>query len=263
MGSPRLDAETLLAFVLGIERGRLILRERVSAGEGERFLELVGRRADREPLQYLTGVAPFRHVLLTVGPGVFIPRPETELLADAALAALAHIHDPVVVDLCSGSGALAVAVASEAPAARVYAVELSPSALDYLRRNAAGTSVVVVQGDVGDSAILAELDGGVDVVVSNPPYVPSSTPVSAEVRHDPPEAVFAGADGLDLMPAIASAAHRLLRSGGLLAIEHDETHGSTLAARLGATGWLEVTEHRDLTGRARYVTALRAPRGAG
>jgi release factor glutamine methyltransferase len=253
----------LLAFGLGIDRGRLVLRERVSAAEGARFLELVARRADREPLQYLTGVAPFRHLLLSVGPGVFIPRPETELLADAALTALAAIEGPVVVDLCSGSGALALAIASEAPAARVYAVELSPSAVDYLRRNAADTSVMVVQGDVGDSAILAELDGSVDVVVSNPPYVPSGAPVSPEVRHDPAAAVFAGADGLALMPTIAATARRLLRAGGLLVLEHDETHGSALAAQLVATGWLKVAEHRDLTGRARYVTALRASGGAG
>jgi len=130
-------------------------------------------------------------------------------------------------------------------------------------RNAAGTPVIVVAGDVGDPALLAELDGGVDAVMSNPPYVPSGTDVSPEVRHDPALAVFAGLDGLALMSAIAASAGRLLRAGGLLVIEHDETHGAALVALLAVTGWVEVADHRDLTGRDRYVTAIRAPRGAG
>jgi release factor glutamine methyltransferase len=254
--TPRVDAELLLAWVLKLARGRLLLLDGVAPADAERFRAAVARRATREPLQYITGRAPFRHVLLDVGPGVFIPRPETELLIDAALPDLRRAR-PVVVDLCSGSGALALAAADEAPAAQVYAVEKSPAALEYLRRNAAGTPVVVVEGDIDDITTLDALNASVDVVLSNPPYVPEATEVGPEVRHDPPEAVFGGEDGLESVVNVILAGGRLLREGGLLVMEHDESNGGRLTSMMTMIGWLDVADHDDLTGRPRYLTARR------
>jgi release factor glutamine methyltransferase len=255
VSSPRVDAELLLADVLGLPRSHVVLARPDSAA-AERFSVLVERRAARVPLQHLTGTSPFRHLELAVGPGVFIPRPETELLVDAVLPAL-H-RGSVVVDLGAGSGALALAVAQESPGTLVHAVENSPSALIWLRRNAAGTGVHVVAGDVRDPDLLAGLHGRVDAVVCNPPYVPEHTRVDPEVRADPAEAVFAGADGLDLMPAVLARAGDLLRTGGLLALEHDDTHCATVPLMLRADGrWTDVREHRDLAGRPRYATARR------
>jgi release factor glutamine methyltransferase len=254
LATPRVDAELLLAHVLGIPRARLLLAPPPTPADAARFADLVARRAAREPLQHLTGTAPFRHLELAVGPGVFIPRPETELLVDAVLPDAPG----VVVDLCAGSGALGLALALEAPGSTVYAVERSPEALPWLRRNAAGTAVTVVAGDVRDRTVLANLDGTVDIVVSNPPYVPSATPVDPEVAADPAEAVFAGPDGLDLIPAVVARAADLLRDGGVVAIEHDDTQGESVPALLrGDTRWREVVEHPDLSRRPRFVTARR------
>jgi release factor glutamine methyltransferase len=219
------------------------------------FARAVERRASREPLQHIVGRAAFRYVDVAVGPGVFIPRPETELLVDAILSRLGEA--PTVVDLCAGSGALALAIAHEAPSARVYAVERSPAALIWLRRNAEGTAVTVVAGDVTDPALLGELSAEADAVVSNPPYVPSGTAVEPEVCADPKDAVFAGEDGLAIIPAVIARAAALLRSGGVLAVEHDDTHGEAVPALLG-DGWREVADHRDLAGRPRYTSAVRA-----
>jgi release factor glutamine methyltransferase len=219
------------------------------------FARAVERRAAREPLQYIVGRAAFRYVEVAVGPGVFVPRPETELLVDAVLPALAPTA--TVVDLCAGSGALALALAHEVPGARVYAVERSPAALPWLRRNAAASGVIVVEGDVADPALLPELSGRVDAVVSNPPYVPAGTYVEAEVHADPADAVFAGADGLAVVPAVIARAAALLHPGGVLAIEHDETHAAAVPALLG-DGWRDVADQPDLTGRPRYTTAVRA-----
>jgi release factor glutamine methyltransferase len=254
LATPRVDAELLLAHVLGVARSRLLLAPAPTVAEADRFADLVRRRATREPLQYLTGTAPFRHLELAVGPGVFIPRPETELLVDAVLA---HLPGRVV-DLCSGSGALALSIAQEAPASSVYAVERSAEALAWLRRNAAGSAVTVLAGDVRHGPVFAGLSGIVDVVVSNPPYVPSATPVDAEVRADPAEAVFAGPDGLELIPAVLARAADLLRTGGVLAMEHDDTQGVTVPALLRADGrWTDIADHLDLSQRPRYVTARR------
>jgi release factor glutamine methyltransferase len=258
VGSPRVDAELLLAFVLGVERGRLLLVDDVTDSDRAAYEALLVRRAAREPLQHLTGRAPFRHLEVEVGPGVFIPRPESELLVDAALVALRGLARPVVVDLCSGSGAIALAIADEVPSARVFAVELHRTPLAYLHRNVVGTGVTVFEGDVADPSVLAGLNATADVVISNPPYVPTTVEVSPEVRHDPPEAIFAGADGLALMPYVLQAAFRLLRPGGLLVVEHDDGgSGNTLVSRLESMGWLGVTAGEDLSGRARYVTARR------
>lgn len=267
--APRAEAEVLAAYVLAVPRGRLALADGFTPAQRERLDALVERRVAREPLQHLTGVAGFRHLELAVGPGVFVPRPETELLAGWGVAQGRRYAAPVVVDLCSGSGAIALAVAQELPAARVVAVERSPAALDWLRRNAddraaAGdTPIEVVAADVTDPDLLADLVGRVDVLLCNPPYVPRSVVVSPEVAgYDPDEAVFGGADGLDVIRPVLARAAMLLRPGGALGVEHDDTHGAAVPALLAADGrYAHVEEHRDLVGRPRFATASRRADG--
>lgn len=258
VASARVDAELLLAALLDVPRGRLLTRVDLPDDVAADYRAWVGRRAAREPLQHITGRAPFRTLELAVGPGVFVPRPETELLVDLVLPELAGRAAPLVVDLCAGSGALALAVADEVPAARVVAVERSGAAVEWLTRNAAGTTVQVLTGDIGDEALLRQFAAQVDVVVSNPPYVPAQTDVDPEVRADPAEAVFAGPAGLDLLPVVIARAAELLRPGGVLAVEHDETHGRAVPGLLRADGrFADIAEHPDLTGRARFATARR------
>jgi release factor glutamine methyltransferase len=260
--SPRADAELLAAHALGVGRGRLPLIDTLTADERRRFAELVGRRAQRIPLQHLLGTAAFRHLDLAVGDGVFVPRPETELLAGWGIEHTAG--DATVVDLCSGTGAIALSVADEARPGRVVAVERSEAALSYLRRNAAGTAVEVVEADVTDPAILSEpslaaLRDRVDVVLCNPPYVPDGTAVPPEVAdHDPAEAVFGGPDGLVVIRPVVALAAALLRPGGVVGIEHDDVHAAAVPDLLRADGrFTDVTEHADLLGRPRYATARR------
>lgn len=262
--SPRADAELLAGHVLGLPRGRLVLAPGFGPADLTRFRELVDRRATRVPLQHLTGRAGFGRLDLAVGPGVFVPRPETELLAEWALTRTAA----VVVDLCSGSGALALAIAHARPRARVYAVERSPAALSWLRRNASDRvlagdrPVEVVAGDATDPAVLATMDGSVDLVVCNPPYVPEGRAAPPEVAgHDPAAAVFAGTDGLAVIRPVVARAAALLRPGGWLGLEHDETHGAAVAALL-RPWFTEIAGHQDLAGRPRFVTARRAGRGS-
>jgi release factor glutamine methyltransferase len=255
--APRTDAEWLAAHVLGIPRGRLFLVGGLRPAERDRFAGLVARRARRIPLQHLLGTAAFRHLELAVGDGVFIPRPETELLAGWGIE-----HTPpggVVVDLCSGSGAIALSLADESAAGEVVAVERSPAALAWLRRNAAGRPVEVVEGDVTHPALLADRRGAVDVVLCNPPYVPDGTPVPPEVSaHDPTPAVFGGADGLAVIRPVIALAAALLRPGGWFGVEHDDTHASAVPDLLRADPrFAEVGEHDDLTGRPRFATARR------
>ena len=267
--APRVEAELLAAYVLDVPRGRLALADGFTAEQRDRFDALVRRRIAREPLQHLTGSAGFRHLELAVGPGVFVPRPETELLAGWGLAAGRRRESPLVVDLCSGSGAIALSVAQELPGARVVAVERSPAALAWLRRNAAGraaagdTPVEVVAADVTDPELLADLIGRVDVLLCNPPYVPRSVVVPPEVAaHDPDEAVFGGADGLAVIRPVVARAAELLRPGGVLGIEHDDTHGAVVPALLAADDRYEaVEEHLDLVGRPRFATASRRADG--
>ncbi len=262
--APRAEAELLAAHVLGVPRGRLALADGLAPDQLDRYDALVARRATREPLQHLTGTAAFRHLELAVGPGVFVPRPETELLAGWGVDH-ARAGSPLVVDLCSGSGAIALAVAQETPAARVVAVERSPAALSWLRRNAADRAaagdrpVEVVAADVTDPGLLGGLEGRVDVLLCNPPYVPRAVEVPPEVAaHDPDEAVFGGADGLDVIRPVLARAALLLRPGGVLGVEHDDTHGAAVPALLAADGRYEaVEEHRDLAGRPRFTTARR------
>ena len=255
--SPRVDAELLVAHVLGVHRGRLLLIDAVSDDDRRRFLGLVSERARRIPLQHLLGTAAFRHVELAVGDGVFVPRPETELLAGWGIAATRH--GATVVDLCSGTGAIALAVDDEAAPGRVIAVERSPAALAYLRRNVAGSGVEVVAGDVTDPDLLAGLRGSVDVVLCNPPYVPDGTAVPPEVAdHDPAEAVFGGADGLTVIRPVVALVAGLLRPGGVVGIEHDDVHATAVPDLLRADGrFTDVTGRADLTGRPRYATARR------
>ncbi|MFC4147030.1 peptide chain release factor N(5)-glutamine methyltransferase [Micromonospora mangrovi] len=267
--APRVEAELLAAYVLDVPRGRLALADGFTAAQRARFDALVQRRAAREPVQHLTGSAGFRHLSVAVGPGVFVPRPETELLAGWGIEEGRRRPSPLVVDLCSGSGAIALAVAQELPGARVVAVERSPAALAWLRRNAAerdaagDTPVEVVAADVTDPELLADLVGRVDVLLCNPPYVPRSVVVPPEVAaHDPDEAVFGGADGLTVIRPVVARAAQLLRPGGVLGVEHDDTHGDAVPALLAADGrYAAVREHPDLVGRPRFATASRRADG--
>ena len=255
--SPEHDAEVLLAHVLGVERSRLALVDDVPAPAAEEYDVLVARRAAREPLQHLTGTAWFRHVELLVGPGVFVPRPETELLAGWAVESASPIDAPVVVDLGTGSGAIAKAVAHEVPAARVHAVELDEAAHGWAVRNLAGTGVDLRQGDLAEA--FDDLAGAVDVVVSNPPYIPHEAweSVAAEVRdHDPDLALYASGDGLDTIRVVEQRAALLLRPGGVVGVEHADLQGESAPAVFSGSGrWEQVRDHRDLAGRPRFLTA--------
>ncbi|MFG1923494.1 peptide chain release factor N(5)-glutamine methyltransferase [Cryptosporangium sp. NPDC048952] len=262
VASPRFDAEELAAFVLGVPRSRLLLADGFDQAAVARFDELVAERARRVPLQHLTGLAGFRHLELAVGPGVFVPRPETELLAGWAIE---HAKGSIVVDLCSGSGAIALAVANECPDATVFGVEREELALAWARRNAetrraAGDRpVTLVHGDATASDVLAELDGTVDVVVTNPPYVPDGSTVSPEVAdHDPAAALWGGPDGLDVVRLLLDRAAALLRPGGVIGIEHADVQGGSLPALVRRRPEFEdVVDNRDLADRPRFTTARR------
>jgi len=255
--SPEHDADALLAHVLGVDRGALALAGDVSDRQAELFEGLLSRRERREPLQHLLGVAGFRYVELAVGPGVFVPRPETELLAGWAIDRAREVDVPVVVDLCTGSGAIARAVADEVADARVLAVELDPAAHEWAARNLAGTGVELRLGDMADA--FEELAGQVDVVTCNPPYIPLDAweSVAPEARdHDPHLALFSGEDGLTALRVVAERAARLLRPGGWVGAEHADVQGESAPAVFAATGsFREVRDHHDLAGRPRYVTA--------
>lgn len=265
--SARVDAELLAAHVLGVERTRLGLVPLVDPSVIEEYRELVARRVQRIPLQHITGATAMGNVSLEVGPGVFVPRPETELLLAWALAHLeaSGLRAPVVLDLCTGTGALALAIAHARPDAVVHAVELQPQALAWARRNAdrrrdAGdTPINLVQGDVTDRALLTELEGGVDLVVSNPPYIPEGAVLDPEVAdHDPHTALFGGADGLSVIKPMINNIARWLRIGGAVGIEHDDTNGDQVAELFRARRVFDrVVEHPDLAGRPRFVVAHR------
>lgn len=255
--SARTDAELLAAHVAGTERGRLVLLDAPGPGFFDRFDEAVAARAKRIPLQHITGRAAFGPADLRVGPGVFVPRPETEALLEWALAQDLP-PNPVILDLCTGSGALAIALAISIPGARVTAVDDDACALDYARRNTAGTTVRVMAGDVTDPALLSEFDGAVDMVVANPPYIPVGAELEPEVaQHDPAHALYGGADGMSVIRPIVRSAARWLVPGGLLAVEHDDTTATATVAEMEGGAFTDVTARRDLTGRPRFVTARR------
>ena len=258
VASPENDAGALLAHVLGISRGQLTLVRSVTDAEVASYEQLVARRESREPLQHLTGTAGFRYIELQVGPGVFVPRPETELLAGWAVdRALESGERPVVVDLCCGSGAIALSIAFEVPNAEVHAVELDPAANEWAERNLAASGVDLRLGDMADS--FPELDGTVDVVACNPPYIPLEAwaSVAPEARdHDPALALWSGEDGLDAIRVLESTAARLLRPGGWVGAEHADVQGGSAAQVFLESGrWTDVRDNPDLAGRARYVTA--------
>lgn len=265
VASPRADAELLAAYVLGIDRGRLPMVPLVDPPVVESLRKFVTERARRVPLQHLTGTAAIGGIEIAVGPGVFVPRPETELLLAWGLELLDGTDNPLVVDLCTGSGALALAVAHARPDAEVHAVESDQGALSWARRNAdtradAGDTAIWLHfGDVTDKSLLAQFDGMAHLVLSNPPYVPYSAAVAPEVaHHDPHLAVFAGADGLAVIPDVVRTGVRLLREGGGIAVEHDDSHGEVVPELLAQRRVLiDVTDHRDLAGRPRFATARR------
>ncbi|HSP75075.1 MAG TPA: peptide chain release factor N(5)-glutamine methyltransferase [Cryobacterium sp.] len=265
ISDPGVDADLLIGHVLAQSRGQVqaaaILRTALSATDAAAILELVRRRALREPLQHITGRAPFRSLELFVGPGVFVPRPETEQVAQFAIDALRANADaePIGVDLGTGSGAIALALAVEVPNARIWAVENSPEAFPWTSRNfahVAAPNATLVFGDLADA--LTELDGTVAVVISNPPYIPAEAiPRDPEVRlFDPARALFGGADGLDVVRHVSRTALRLLRPGGQIVIEHGELQGAEIRALLAADGWRAPATHRDYTTRDRATTAL-------
>ncbi len=278
--SPDTDAVLLAAYVKGVPRGRLLLHDRMDQTERTSYERLLTRRMARVPLQHLIGSAPFRNLELEVGPGVFIPRPETELVAQAGIDALRALppEERRAVDLCTGSGAVAFALATEAAPAQVIAVEVDDAAVTWTRRNAdalreaiesAGSRVDVVQADArtcaGDGGPLAGLRAKAAVVTMNPPYVPSGARVrDPEVRdHDPALALYGGVDGLDVIRGAIGTAGALLQPGGLLVIEHSDEQGDEaeegVPALLLADGrWRDVADHRDLARKPRFTTATRA-----
>lgn len=259
------DAEILLGHVLDISRGQLQVKaisgEELSESEEQKYLELVQKRSERFPLQHITGVAYFRQLELKVGPGVFVPRFETESVTQLAVDALRAVpkENPIAVDLATGSGAIALSLAVEVPNALVFAVELSEDALVYTRENFAkyAPHATLVQGDLADA--FPDLDGQVDVLVSNPPYIPDEMiPIYPEVHlHDPSMALYGGADGLDLVRKVEISAKRLLREGGVLIIEHADMQGDAIRELILSLGWRQCSTHKDLAGRDRATTAIR------
>lgn len=264
------DARALAAHVLGVDRFEPALAGETPAGFVPAFAAVVERRRRREPLQHITGLAGFRHVVLRVRPGVFVPRPETETVAqlavDEARRVAATGRTPHVVDLCTGTGAIALSVVAEVPGARVVAVDVSPDAVALVGENVTGNGLAlaaVVLGDVRDPALLVGGAGEADVVVANPPYIPpDAVPTEPEVRdHDPDLALYGGgADGLDLPRHVVDRACGLLRPGGLLVVEHAEVQAAALRAVASQRGLVDVRTAVDLTGRDRMLVARRAAR---
>ena len=265
IASPLYDARLIAAHLLGCAPLDTMFYDDVPDG----FWAAVDRRLTREPLQHILGQAPFGPLDIKVGPGVFIPRPETESLADwgarqAQAVAGKSAAAPLVADLCSGSGAVAAYIAHAAPAARVVAVELSADALPYTRHNAEPHGVEVVHGDATDPTLLEELHGQVDVVVANPPYVPESSDLPPEVYADPDMAVFSGADGMRLIRGMVPVIATLLGPGGAAAVEHDDTSSEAVQDCFAAAGqFTDIAPLPDLTGVDRFVTARKLERRLG
>jgi release factor glutamine methyltransferase len=269
VASPQHDAAALLAWVLGLPKNRLMTRSSLDASAVAAYRQAIRRRAAREPLQHITGTAAFRYLDLEVGPGVFTPRSETEVMAGVAVDELnrlvmSGVATPFAVDLCTGSGAVAIAMATEVPVAKVVGVELSAAAHRFALRNALGSGVDMRLGDI--AVAVDDLAGAVHVVVANPPYIPLAAyeHVETEARDfDPPLALWSGVDGLDMIALVADVAARLLVAEGLVACEHADVQGEAALALFAATGnWTSLRDHRDLAGRPRFVTARRVARGS-
>ncbi|GAB3558520.1 peptide chain release factor N(5)-glutamine methyltransferase [Arthrobacter alkaliphilus] len=258
--TPRVDAELLAEHLMGVGLGRLRAMLLGDSAAPEGYADLVAERARRVPLQHITGVAHFRYLTLAVGPGVFIPRPETESVVQLVVDHLQGLEHPKVVDLGTGSGAIAASIAHEVPGAEVHAVEFSTFAHAWATKNLKPLGVKLVQGDLRNA--LPEHDGTFDVVVSNPPYIPAEAiPNEPEVAlHDPPEALYGGgADGMELPTAAAASAARLLKEGGYFVMEHAEVQAAWISEHLKASGcWTEVTTHLDLNGKERATSAVLA-----
>lgn len=262
--SPRTDAEELAAFVHGVRRDEL--HAVADADFDALYWECVARREAREPLQHITGRAYFRYLELKVGPGVFVPRPETEIMVGWAIEKLhaMDVADPLVVDLGTGSGAIAISIAQEVPRSRVYAVELDAEAAGWAKRNIADSGhadrITLHHGDMHTS--LPDLAGRVDLVITNPPYVPTGDDgiISPEVRsYDPALALWGGTDGLAVIRDLVVTGRRLLRQGGYMAIEHGDGQGIEMPRLFPEeAGWRDVLNHKDLTRRDRFVVMRRA-----
>jgi len=264
-GYPEVDAEHLLAHVLGISRMDLhnplaVENAIVAIGDTtlieENFWKLLDRRCAHEPLQYLTGIAYFRYLEIEVGPGVLVPRPESELLVEAALGEIQKRTGPIsVIDLGAGSGALTLAIATEAPHTHIIAVERDPAAAQWLRKNVARISedVRIIEEDVSTALVGVKCD----VVIANPPYIPNKQELPRDVaEHEPAVALFGGTDGMEVPRRFILAASRLLKSGGFLAIEHHESHSEAIAQAMDSE-YLEIKLHKDLAGRPRFTTGVR------
>lgn len=279
--SPRTDAAILASHVTGIPRTRMLLQDEMNSEQRTSFERLLTRRMARIPLQHLLGVAAFRHLELAVGPGVFVPRPETELVAEAGILALNGVDHPVAVDLCTGSAAIALALATEVTGAEVFAVEIDTSAVEWARRNIDvhqpaiddhESTVHLLHADATrvaeESGLLFDRRGTINLVVMNPPYIPEDAqPTEPEVRdHEPRIALFGGPDGLEVVRSLLVTAADLLRPGGIVIIEHADRQGEA-AGDIGVPGlmrggdtapaWAQVRDHLDLTRRPRYTTAVR------
>jgi release factor glutamine methyltransferase len=262
--SPRTDAKLIAAHVHGVPRGAL--HTVPDTAFDPRYWDDVARRASREPLQHITGLAYFRYLELGVGPGVFVPRQETEVMTGWAIDALREmdVAEPVVADLGTGSGAIALAIAQEVPGARVHAVEADPLARQWAERNIARVAAAaphtagrVTLHDGDFAGALDQAGGSVDLVISNPPYIPVGSWVPPEVgEYDPATALWSGQDGLDAIRVIERVARRLLRSGGLVAVEHGAPQGAAVYWVFAEEhGWRHTRNHADLAGRDRFVTA--------
>ena len=262
--SPQADATWLLCHILETDRSDLLTRitfdQDLAAEQLDAFLFALSRREKREPLQHITGKAAFRSLELSVGPGVFIPRPETEQVVQYAIDYLRQLPMPgVAIDLGTGSGAIAIAMAVEVPQTKVYAVELSQSAFDYAAKNIEANLAAVELRLGAMQEVVSDLVGGLDVVISNPPYIPDSAiPIDPEVRDfDPELALYGGEDGLDVIRDISGIAAALLRAGGLLVLEHAESQSDAIRELLLNDGWLSVSAFQDATMRYRTITAIR------
>ena len=269
--SPDADVRILLAHILKCEPSQLFDKQSISSEQASDFERLVAQREHRIPVQHLTHVAYFRHLTLDVGPGVFIPRPETELLAQAGIDYLNECSTPrVAVELCAGSGAMTLALATEVQGVSITAVEISSEAIAWLQRNVErhnqladdnGSTVTIVHADATQVDVLSQLTGHVDAIVCNPPYIPDGMiPREPEVReHDPHVALFGGPDGLDIVREILPVAHRILKAGGFLGIEHADVQGESLPSLLATTGhWVQIQDHCDYNQRPRFTTAIKA-----